>query len=396
MEESFILIVNAVLYLVLLIVSIIRKRGKMGIMLTGIYAFLSLCCAFFFYKSYYNLNRYLWPYLYFFVIFVILLKPFQRKDSILDKVKINNTVLLNKVFDVFIIISILYILVFSGKVISAVRSGRWLSVYLSMRGEDAVFYNNFFERILINVVSYFRIPAVFYAFYVFARNIEYKRKTILLITPLVTSFMWAILTASRSSILDIGILYIMCFVICMNDVSNSFRRGFITFLSVFGVVATFFILAVNVSRFGEGDSDWTSAYFGHSFIVAHNTIAYTDRIGYGKNFWGTVYNMLHIQVAPYHCQIDDGVAFHPLISMRYSDYGLIGTVIYAIIVSIFFNRLLKKRRMSIGEVYIVLYFYVSLFIGAFYDNANSLSWMIVIVVSLLLNTLSKYTVTAKT
>lgn len=390
MRPILILVINSILYVILLILSIYKKRGLLGIIMTSFYTILAIGCAFFYNKGdYWNLNLMLWPFLYSFIIFLILIWPFQKKTDIVNMVSIPNTSLMNVFFDFYLVVSVLYIIALFGSVVQALRSGSWLSIYVSMRGEDAILYTNFYQRFLINVTSYLKTPAVFYAFYTFAKNINYKRKSILLIMPLITSFMWAINTASRSSFMAVGVLYLICYVICSTHISTTFKRRFITVLSIFGALAAAFILSVNVSRFGEGNDEWTSAYFGHSYIVGHNTIAFTNRLGYGSNFFGFLYDTFHINVPRYNCLVDDGVAFHPMIGMRFSDYGLVGTIVYAFLVSWLFTSILKKKNITFGGVYMTLYFYCSLFTGALYDNTNILSWLIVISVSLILTFLTK-------
>lgn len=389
MSPILTLYLNCTLYIFLLLVCIKKKKGKLGVLLLSIYAAIAVGCAYFYSQGeYYVRDLLLWPYIYYFVIFFILQIPLQRKVNYLEKVTIPNTSLVNFIFDVYLVVSVLYIYALYGSVMEALNSGSWLSVYINMREEDAVFYHSFYEQVLINITTYLRIPAIFYAFYVFAKKIPYRRKGLLLITPFLNSAVWAVFTASRTEFVVIGFLYIACFIMLMDTFSASFKRKIIIGLSLFGLIAAVFVIAVSASRFGEGESSWLKDYFGDSFIVAHNTIGYTDRLGYGSLFLKQINAMLGIHMTPYHCPIDDGTAFHSLIGMRYSDFGMIGTVLYAIVGYIWMNHLINKKKMLIGDIYLLLYYFIVLFIGVFYDSASAYSWLIVIVFSFILNFIS--------
>ena len=389
MSPLTILYINSAFYIILLLVRIKFRSGRLGVLLTSIYAAIAIGCAFFYSQGEYMVRSLLfWPFLCYFVYYYILIQPFQRRVNFIKKIPVLNFNSLNLIFDGYLLVSVLYIYVLSGNVMEALRSGSWLSVYLDMRAEDAVFYHSFFEQVLINITTYLRIPAIFYAFFVYAKNINYGRKSLLLITPFVNSAIWAVFTASRTEFVVIGFLYVACFLMLSEGFSPSFKKKLYVGLAVFGAIAASFVIAVSASRFGEGESSWLKDYFGDSFIVAHNTIGYTDRLGYGSYFFKQINQLLGIHIPPYHCQIDDGTAFHSLIGMRYSDFGLIGTFVYAFIGCLWMNHLLNKKRMLLGDVYLLLYYFIVLFIGVFYDSATAYSWLIVIVISFILNKIS--------
>lgn len=385
-----ILYFNCALYVLLLVFSLVNKRGILGILISSIYAAIAVGCAFFYSKGEYSIRELLlWPFLYYFVIYFILLLPFQKKTNFIARLCVPNTLAMNRLFDGYLIVSLLYIYVLSGNVIEALHSGSWLSVYVNMRSEDAVFHHNLYEQVLINLTTYLKIPAIFYAFYVYAKRITYGRKALLLIVPFINSAVWAVFTASRTEFVVIGFLYIACFLILSDAFSSSFKKKILVGLSSFGAVAAVFIIAVSASRFGEGENSWLKDYFGDSYIVAHNTIGYTDRIGYGYHFFKQINQLLGIKMLPYHCPIDDGSAFHSLIGMRYSDFGIIGTIIYAFIGYAWMTHILRKKKILIGDIYLLMYYFIVLFIGVFYDSATAYSWLIVIVVSFILSFISK-------
>lgn len=389
MDSSSILFLNCLLYVLLFLRNMRKKRGVFSLLLTAVYVATSVGCVYFYSRGeYLSRNLLLWPFLYYFMIFVLLIQPFQKRINIKKTVTISNYSLLNKLFSGYVFVSILYIFILSGSVIYAIRSGNWLSIYLRMRGSDAVFYHNLFERLIINFTSYFKIPALFYAFYVYSKGIPFKRKRLLMIMPFITTFFWALFTASRTDLLVIATLYFVCFLIFTNELSSTFKKRALIFSSVMGWLAMMFILAVNVSRFGTGGQSWLSMYFGESFIVAHNTIGYTYRLGEGSYFFNQFYHIFGIPITPYLCSIDDGTAFHTLIGMRYSDFGMLGTIIYAIIASLLLKLILRKRYLGLGDIYLIVYYFITVFIGVFYDAANAYSWSIVIVISIMLNYIS--------
>jgi len=396
MTPTTILAVNGVLYLVLLIYSILKKRGKLGILLTAVYTTIAVGSVYFTKDEPSRTQGILmWPFFYYFLIYIILIAPFNRNKRFHERIVVPNTNVMNTVCDVFIVVSILYIIALSDKLLIALRSGNWLFVYVQMRSEDAVFHESFYEQVLINVTTYLRIPIVFYSLYVFAYRIPYKRRYLALVFPLVNSVVWAIYTASRTEFVVIGFIYLGCYYLCSSKFAGSFKRKITVIGSIFAVIGSIFIIAISASRFGEGETSWLVDYFGDSFVVANHMIAFTDRIGNGSYFFKQIFSILNIHVAPFHCRIDDGTAFHSLIGMRYSDFGPIGTIIYAFIGLLWMNYLQKKKQILIGDVYLIMYYFIVLLIGVFYDSATAYSWLIVIVASFILNKISVRNVKVK-
>lgn len=390
MTPTLILGVNSFLYVALLVYSLFTHKGKLGILLTAMYATIAIGCVYFTQGDAYRTRQlYMWPFFYYFLIYCILLVPLNRNKSFFNNVVVPNTKMMNTVCDVFIVASILYVFALSDKVLAAFRSGEWLSVYVQMRGEDAVFHESLYEQVLINITTYLRIPVIFYSLFVFANRIAYKRKYLSLIVPLLNSVVWAIYTASRTEFVVIAFIYIGCYIICSKGFSSDFKRKIALVGGAFGGVGAFFIIAISASRFGDGETSWLVDYFGDSFVVANRTIGHTTQIGNGSHFFKQIFGMLNIDVAPYKCMVDDGTAFHSLIAMRYVDFGLIGTIIYALVGCLWMNFLQKKKKILIGEVYLIMYYFIILFVGVFYDSATAYSWLIVIVFAYILNYLSE-------
>lgn len=390
MSPIGILVISASLYILLLFYSIRHYGGVLGKLLIFLYSLISVSCLYFATRNAYVINHLmLWPFLYYIVISYILILPLLKNKNIDYKIQINNTNSMNLVCDFYLVMSVLYIIALFGQVIESLRSGSWLYTYLEMRGEDAIFYRNFLEQIAINVTTYLKIPILIYAFYAYSRDINYKRKGLAILFPFVNSVMWAIYTASRIELFIILLLYLGCFLLFRKNLSGSFKKTISFIFIAFSILSAFLALAVTLSRFGEGDSSWIALYFGDSFRVGHNMIGFTDSIGYGSYFFQRFLDIFHIKGIPFHCSIDDGTAFHSLIGMRYSDFGFIGTIIYALLTYYIISKICNRRTISIGAIYIVFYYFQTLLAGALYDSANAFSWAIVIVVSLILNRFTK-------
>lgn len=389
MSPISILVINSLLYITLFIFCCVHKRGVLGKVVICLYGVISIGTLFFYSKGELRSNNMLlWPYLYYFFIFIILLYPLLSWKKVSNSIVVNPKTM-NNIGDVYIVLSVIYVILLGNKAVDAITSGDWLAQYLTMRGDDVVYHHNIFEQVVLNLIDYLKIPMILYAFLVYARQISYKRKLLLFISPLVDSMIWALYTASRTDFLIILLLYLTCYLIFKDAFSSTFRKivriGFV----LIGTLAGIFVLSISISRFGEGETSWLALYFGNSFLVAHNVIGFTTQYSDGTYFAEYLLKLLDLPLKPWVCKIDDGSAFHTLIAMRYADFGPIGLILLSLTLSLILVKIVGKKKVYLGSAALVLYFYRSLLMGGFYDSTTLVSWMVVIALAIILNYYSK-------
>ena len=270
-------------------------------------------------------------------------------------------------------------------ILETLSSGGWIYKYVEMREDDVEIYHNLFEKIIFNCATYFKIPALLIGFYLYAYKSEYKRKAILLICPFACSFAYSMYMASRTNLFIIILLYGCVVFMFWKRFTPALKRIITIVISIIATLVIILCIAITFSRFGDDDNSWLANYFGGSYRIAHNTIGFTDRLGYGSNFFGDLFRFAGIKTVPYHCLIDDENGFHPMVAMRYTDFGFFGTIIYSIFISSFFNSLISKKIIGLGASALVLYYYQDLLMGALYDNTTAWTWTITIFVLYFLN-----------
>lgn len=398
MSSHYILIINALLFSGLFLFCFYRKGcGTLAKLSTLTYAVLACCAAFFAYQGAfygYLTGLRLWPFLVYFILAAIMLFPFIKSDKLTEKLVINNTKRANLIGDIYLICCVIQIILTGSKAITAVVTGNYLSLYLA-RGEAGAnfYYNNFFEQVVVNVVNYFFIPIVLYAFYVMVHDVAYKRKKLLMVVPFLTSSLSAVASASRTDFFYIILVYGTIFFLYRKPMSRKFQRAIAVVGLLFVVVAMLATRAITASRFAyDEEGEWLSNYFGESYIIAHDTFVHTTRYSEGTYFFRDVIPFIGVKYIPTHCTIDHGFGFRPMISTRYSDFGSIGCGVYAILCMLLFTYLVSKKKYSWGMFYIILFYYKSLTLGAFYENNTAMAWIYVLIVSFILTkfTSTKY------
>ena len=390
MDPHIILLINASLFVSLTFIVFKKKSVNILAKLSSLmYSFIAICTYFFSLKGVYELNGLkLWPFLVYFFIFYILILPYIKSTSMTDRFKIYNIHNANIIANGYILCCVIQIFLSLEKTVSAIRSGNYLTIYLS-RG-DVNLYDNFFEQVVINIVNYFFIPMVVYGFYVLAHRINYKYKWFLLIIPFIASVMYALSYASRTEFFNLLLIYGSVYFLFYNYYSTGTNKLAILLGVIFVGIMLVGSMAITESRFeGDDEGEWVSGYFGDSNIIAHDTFVYTTQYSNGTYFFRNVTSLLGERPIPTICTKDHGFGFRSMISTRFSDFGPIGLIIYVIICLLFFSYFLRKRNLSWGAITILFYFYKCLTLGALYENNNELSWLYVLIVAFILNFLTR-------
>lgn len=389
-NNLYVLLIFLFCFFVLLLSQIYKKnKSLLGIIIISLYFIISIGCFITLNNNervYIELS--LWPFIYFIIIFAIQCFPFYRDYHLANKFIVKNTKAINIFADIFLIISILYVILFFNKVVNNLISGEWLYTYIEVHEDNVVLYNNLYERIVLNFVSYVKLPMLIYAFYAYSHRIQYKRGIMLLIMPFIVSLMGSISSASRAGLFLVALQYLSCYVVFYKFFNTKFKKTLTLLLFAFIAIALTVALSITWSRFGEENNSWLGSYFGNSYFTAHNLIRNTIQYSNGSYFFGGICELFGIPKQNAICSIDNGLAFTTLIGVRFSDFGFIGTIIYAFIGMGLVDFLTRRRTIDLGDIFIILYYYQNIAIGVFYDNANVLSWIAVLIISVFLKQLS--------
>ncbi len=391
MNPFSILIINFVLYTGLLFLLIIkRNKGTLAKIAVFAYAFIAFCSFYFSTKGVYDIRELkLWPFLVYFLVFLLLILPFIKSGSLIDRFTIKNIKRANLLANTYLVCCVFQIVISFSKTISAILGGDYLAIYLSKVDEDIAYYDNFFEQIIINVVNYFFIPMVVYGFYVFAHRVQYRFKWLLLLLPFIAQAMFAIAFASRTNLFNLILVYGSIFCLFRHYFDRSITRRIIIIGVSFGIITIAGSVAITESRFSnDTEGNWVANYFGESFITAHDTFAYTTRYSNGTYFFRNIVKMTGGQIIYTQCAKDHGYGFRPIISTRFSDFGPLGLGFYVFFCFLFFSSLLRKNNLSWGTLAIILYFYKCITLGVLYENNNEISWLYVLITALILDLLT--------
>lgn len=391
MDGLVAIIISVVAYAAALLFTYKRVGLNLGTLLLAFYVFVAFMCAYYASMGLYTIKHFmLWPLLYYIIVVCIFVKPFCTRKQWGQNINIRISKRLYTFCDFYIIITLLYILFMLSSIRETIASGEWVYKYVEMREDDVEIYHNVFEKIVFNCASYLKIPALLIGFYLFANHSDYRHKSILIVCPFLCSFAYAMYMASRTNLFIIILLYGCTGFLFWNQYSPKIKQ---VITSVFALIISLVVIlcfAITLSRFGDDDISWLANYFGGSYRIAHNTIGFTERLGYGSNFFSDYYNFMGIKMPVYHCLIDDENGFHPMAAMRFTDFGFFGTLIYAFLVCRVMTKLLSARKIHFGCACIVLYYYQDLLMGALYDNTTAWTWTITLCVNLILNFYLKY------
>ena len=387
MDNKVVLLLFAVILLFIFLYSYRKdNRNVFSVCLSGIYFLISVFC----YLSTEQSNAASLDFLnclFFALIFFIQIYPFIKMGkSVTKKINVSNIESYIPYATIYLICSFFYIVFMIPKIIPILQSGDYLYAYLETRGEDAVLYSGLFEQVIINFVSYSSILILILSFVFLSNNVKYKFKVLLFILPFINSLIFSVMMASRAQIAFEILLYAVVFLLFRKKVPPRFSKIIKVIMITVVVCSSILIGAITLSRFGDSDNNWLYSYFAESFYNANYIMTYGSGSSNGNTFFKGLLQFHN----NYHCSIDFGTGFTTLIGVRFIDFGYVGTIIYAIICCAFLNKLLKKRTIDIGILALIVYYFRTILIGAFYDAASCLSWIYTIIIVIIFNYTAGY------
>lgn len=282
------------------------------------------------------------------------------------KVKINTDVVLkrnvfylNLFFWSYILIAILYIIIALPKAINNIISGDYLALYYDVRDNESLRFSSSIEKYIYILVSKFNYPALITGFIYLCKNKTSKGLTILIVA-VISIIVYSVSIVSRGSMVEllVGLTAIYC--IWRNSLPIKIKRCIkVVITPIIGSIFVFFI-AITISRtVFYTDYSWILEYIGRSVLTFNSILEYPIVPHHGMYFLGNIDSF-----ALYHSSYT-GHEFIPLFAKMYIDFGIIGLTFI-----IFLPLCVPKRPTSVADIYLTVYFFITILIGLLYSGFN--------------------------
>lgn len=314
-------------------------------------------------------------YLYPFVILAILnfFTNYMLNANIkirIDIIKANKMIKILAVL--FVIFSVYYIIIHFIGVVDLYLSGEYLLRYLEVHDEDYAFYDNLFDKIVVNFLDYLYIIVLFYGFVQLASN-KIRKGFILIVVITFYRLLLSIETSSRTDMFSLAMLLITFYFLFRSFFSNKIKKGFKSIgLLALGFIV-FFAILVTSSRFEDKTlADWIFDYLGFSVLDFHDVVCSTVRFRDGSYFfkWLRPFFPCLNQTALY--TRDFGSGFVPAFGQLYLDFAWWWLLVYIPLIT-FINRYVSIKKSSLPSLYLLLFMFVYVFIGNLYCKNDFIS-----------------------
>lgn len=366
-------IINILLYLFLFLYwRKLNKKSNIGIMIVPLMLLMtSVLCAINSYLEPQTWHLTLFPFIYLFISFCILLLPLRylcpQKGEL---VFISNLKIIKILVNIFIVLSLSTLLFRFQEAINAFSSGDWLSIRTEMYQAETPSYNSFFERLSINGSGFLSTLGMVYYFYCLSSYCLKKKNGLymallasaVLLPPIISS----ISNAARGSLFFFGIKLLVITLVFYNHFSNGVKKK----IKWGGVVlAVFFFilsLAITLSRFSTDSNSSLLYYFGHAmnafnYGVMDSLKSYSG----GQWFWGDYYSLFSHSIGSMESNgTHFSSSFITIIGCLLIDFGPIYSIIMIIVIVLLFSRK-HNNHMDISDVYLYIVFSELLIEGVF-------------------------------
>ena len=314
-------------------------------------------------------------YLYPFIVLAVLnfITNYMLNAKIKIRIDIINANRMIKILAIlFVILGVYYIISHFSGVVELYTSGEYLLRYLDVHDEDYAFYDNLFDKIVLNFLDYLYVIVLFYGFVQLASN-KIHKGFILIVVITFYRLLLSIETSSRTDMFSLALLLITFYFLFRSYFSNKIKKGFKSIgLLALGFIG-FFAILVTSSRFEDKELfDWIFDYFGFSVLDFHDVVCSTVRFRDGSYFfkWLRPFFPGLNQTALY--TRDFGTGFIPAFGQLYLDFAWWWLLIYLPLI-VFINRLVKIEKSSLPSLYLLIFLYVYVFIGNLYCKNDFIS-----------------------
>ena len=380
-------IINSTLYvLTFIFYFIIKRKIDIGFVLILLYAITSVICSLYLFENQSNWELSLWYFIYLYVITMLFLRPFFIDFQIVtSKIQLNNIIFLKYFIWFYVLCSFIdfYYSLSSAK--ENILSSDWSMLRNQLYSGDLQRYSNQYERIARIIVQYLKPMAILVLFISLYSKITSRFWILLLfISIVITTMTLSINTASRGLLVALMGSLVCGYLIFKNKLPISAKRIIFISAAIVSTIILIYTIAVTNSRFGDGnESSNLLYYFGHSMLVFNYGI--TDSIqtfGNGAYFFDWFYKLFGLELVNIHrLGTHFGTQFFTFVGSLFIDFGPNGTFLIAVIIPLFFIKILKRKILGFAELFIIFIYINHLFMGVFViGRGNFLLWFISIII----------------
>lgn len=390
---------NSLLYLGTLYYYYVKyKTVDAYFMLMSAFAFTAVMCMCNEYSAPHAYpNTTLLPYLYMFICLLLFLSPYRgiKIGKQLNVVYNKPVKVLTWIYILSGFIAIWYTL---PDAVELIRSGEWgMLRHMLYADEDSIeLYHSLPEKLTKNVHSYLEPFGIVMCFYLLSQK---QKKPFIIICAFVSylgyAFLSATLIASRGMVINFMLKLTLTFLIFKDVISPKVKRIVIICVVLLSIPLTAYIIAVSVSRFGEeGASSSAFDYLGHSMLNFNQGVMGTMHdYAFGKYFLSFVIDLIggNSSIDLKALGYTGGTGFYTFIGDFYIDFGPIGTLLFALAVSIFLRHFTSKTRKNLSDLVFVVFFANYFMNGVFViGKGSALSWIMCCVVYLIVRYAENY------
>ena len=342
-----ILVVVSFLFFILLTLQWYRFRVfDLSSLLISIYLSVSILGIIYYKRNalYWDITWYI--HLYLFAVIFLFMRPYLTDNQqFYDRFSIRNSKRLSVFSWLYIGSSIVAIYYQIPIVKENLISSDWAHIRDALYyEEDFKLYNNQIERFAKIYIQYFRLPAILALFYYLCKPGKILFKLFLTISIVFPTLFSAIITAGRGSLFAFTLELTTGYFIFKKGIPYTVKR-YIKYLAlVLLSTVMVFVLSVSNSRFGSSFlSSSLLHYFSHSFLAFNYGVAdsITD-FAYGKYFFNKIFGSIPLDFDYLGTHFD--TSFITFVGTLYIDFGPIGTFLIAMIIPVFFNGIIKRRK----------------------------------------------------
>lgn len=323
-------------------------------------------------------NLALWPYVYLFGAFFIMIQPV-KKATVIDIINVDRSLLgsINKLIFIYCLCAMFVIYSTWADMIMTIILGEWNNLkkdaYEGASGSSIVVeYAKAFGL-------YFRFLVFPYCFYLITQAKEKSWKAIIILGLCIVSTMFYYLAmAYRGGMFSIIMLLIISYILFRNNIPK--RRKKIITLTGGGICALVLAITIAItnSRFentSAGPLFSLLDYFGQSMVNFNGGIA-TRAKGYmGGNYFfmserGLDKSSFWVD-SKYGIDTNDGSDFDTLIGCFYIDFGPVSAFLIFVVVALIMIHLLNFRKRFWSSIFL-LFFYLELLTAGVFHGPSSL------------------------
>lgn len=341
------------------------------------------------------------PFVYLFVLNLLIIKPLFNVPEAITTHNINYSFKFIRNFSYLYIVCALISIYLNYKLLITSYLGvEWSEIRnMQYEGEALMAYNNIFERFFLSFTAHLRLVACisFMLFFLFHRDkVKTSFLVMLLISIIIPMFMDAMRIASRGMLITILFQFAFLIGFFYKYINKKKLKQICIVVGLFMFFAYGYSMAVTASRFGEtsGNESALISYWGQPQIIFNSAISGIDNCWFGKYSFGNLFAMLDLPTS--YSDRELGTRFLPcfttIVGNLYTDFHFIGPLLFAGLIFFITKKIFKKNSFTIGDVVVLYFICLELQHGALVMRYSFLWDTNILIITLLYIFFNKYSV----